>query len=412
MSSSFFVDWLNVRQKVSQVDYPDFNGGRVISVTAPSGSNASETIEVEDRDTGEVITELTGFDSKWVDYELDKFADHRGSFETNLLIRLSGGVLEVRGNPSAYGRLDNLFGLSLDESISVYNRVLEGLNLPRLEVGEYFEIPYNNSNGEPCIDVHYTGAVITRCDLTMNLAVGVGNVRNFNKWIAQQKIYRSSMTDSDFDDFVKRDNKTAYLSTSKYHINAKVYDKGAAIEEVTIPGYSKKLTRAVREGRIDTKLRDFLYNEAEEYLNRLALWCAEQGVARIEYSFKSRWFQQSKIENLGHYNEETQGLLLELVEKEFAKIRERAIVHQVESFENLKPAEYTCLDRWKKGIDVRELYSKSSFYRMKKIILDATGYDIGSVPSVGESRVEYRPVYFKINKLSVADAPSWYRKAA
>ena len=41
-----------------------------------------------------------------------------------------GDRLEVRDNPSAYSRLNNVFGVSLDEAFDTYNAILKSLGLP------------------------------------------------------------------------------------------------------------------------------------------------------------------------------------------------------------------------------------------------------------------------------------------
>jgi hypothetical protein len=54
---------------------------------------------------------------------------HEGSYSTSLMIRCDGMTVEVYGNPSRYGRIDNLFGYqSLDECFALYNDVTPKLS--------------------------------------------------------------------------------------------------------------------------------------------------------------------------------------------------------------------------------------------------------------------------------------------
>lgn len=57
---------------------------------------------------------------------------HKGSFCDSVLIKISGSVLKMSGNPSRWRRLENLFGLrSIDNCVDVYNKILSELDLPQ-----------------------------------------------------------------------------------------------------------------------------------------------------------------------------------------------------------------------------------------------------------------------------------------
>ena len=400
----FNVDWLNMVQEFPQGLYPDFFGGRVVSVQGASGLHRLPVVD----DSGELIEAWTLSDVDEVDYNVSKFAAHKGSYETNLLIRMEHGRLEVRGNPSSYGRLDNIFGVGLDRAVELYNEVLESLGLPSFTVGEEKRLWLQN---EQKFVTEYTGARITRVDWCQNMAVGMGNVRHFHEWLARQKLYRSSAQDRDLEKFAQWDFSTVYLSMSKYWMNVKVYDKGKNIEDVLLPEYRRKLKASERAGLITKPQLELMYNEAEEYLNRLACWCAEVGLSRVEYSLKSRWFAQN--EGSGYWEPlETENQLLDVIESEFQKIGKRAVVYQVDAMSNLTDREHRLLDSWKKGLEVRDMVSRSAFYRFKASILEKTGYDIAARPVGLVNSVEFRPVYFQPKALTFADVPSWYRRAA
>lgn len=403
----FFVDWLNCYQQFPDNAYPDYLGGRVVSINAVDGQCSLESCSVFNEDTGELADSwaLTGNDE--LDYNVPKFAQHRGSFETNIMIRFISGRLEVRGNPSAYNRLDNVFGVGLDDGIEIYNAILESLGLPCFTVGDECKIWLQKDQK---FSYSYTGVKVTRVDYTCNYAVGMGKVRDYHEWLSRQKIYRSTMSDDDLKKLAQREFSTVYLSTSAYWLNVKAYDKAQAIENVTLPEYKKKLRRAANEGRILKTDVEMLYNDAESYLLRLASWCAEVGLSRLEYSLKSRWFSQRG--DLGNWKpQQTENELLEFVEEEASKIRDRAMVFQVDDMSKLTPAEYGSLDRWKKGFDIRETYSKSGFYKVRSSILKKTGYDIAARPIGLDRLVETRPVYFQVSALGRSSAPSFYQFA-
>lgn len=403
----FFCDWLNVWQQFPTGEYPDYLGGRVISI---EGQCAFDRRQVIDGDTGEIKDAWAVSGSDDIEYSTAKFDQHRGSFETTIMIRMVNGRLEVRGNPSAYGRLDNLFGVSVDDGIAIYNMILEGLGLPQFTQGEVMDVWLQN---EQTWQKEYTGAHLTRVDLTVNQAVGMGRVRDYNKWLAGQKLARSSPDDEALEKFARWDFATVYTSNSKYWINSKHYDKAEALEELTLPEYLKKLRKSAREGRIDKKEVRTLYKEAEDYLGKLAEWCAEVGVVRSEWSMRSRWFQQHK--GAGWWKPcETESELLDVVTQEREKIAMRAIVYQEESFENLSPSEYRALDQWKKGKVLKASAGGTipdpTFYRLRAAIIKKTGHDIAARPLVQDSVSEFRPVYFQVRPLALCDAPVWYQR--
>ena len=397
-----FVDWLNVWQQFDPAAYPDFLGGRVISVDGPCGFSRSQAL---DHQTGLIsdVWAISGSDD--VEYATCKFGKHKGSYETNLMIRMVSGRLEVRGNASAYGRLDNLFGLGLDDCIYTYNEVLRSIGLPVFTSGELNEVFLQS---EQSWSKSYTGAHITRVDVTQNNSVGSGRVSDYHRWIAKQKIYRSGPDDEAFEQFARWNFDTVYNSISKTWVNSKHYDKSKALEERTLPEYLKKLNKAVREGTITKQDAINFSIEATDYIEKLAEWCAEVGISRSEWSFRSRWFVQHK--GLGYWEPGvTEKALLEHASIEREKLQMRGLVYQVDDSEKLSDREFRVLESWKRGVEVRQELTKPTFYRLRAAILQKTGHDIAARPIITVSDV--RPVYFQVRSLSQSDAPSWYRPA-
>ena len=406
----FFVDWLNITQQFDPLAYPDFLGGRVVSFEGACGLDRRGVVDAE---TGEISEAwaITAANDVEVDFSTAKFAQHRGSFETSIMVRMVGGKLEIRGNPSAYGRLDNLFGLQLDDCIEVYNSILAELGLPELTEGEE-TTRFNQGSASTVKD--YTGAKITRVDYTCNQSVGMGRVRDYNKWLAGQKMARSSPGDDDLEKFARWGFGTVYTSNSKYWINAKHYDKADALENVTLPNYLKKLKASAKDS---AQLKSEIYSQfktAEDYILKLAEWCSEIGVVRSEFSFRSRWFSQN--EGLGFWKPNiTDSELFKFVEVEMKKISDRAVVYQEEDYDSLSPSEFKALAIWKKGNPMRVVQggtmSDSTFYRVRAGILEKTGHDIAARPVITETQTQFRPVYFQVRPLSLRDVPAWYQRA-
>lgn len=407
----FFCDYLNVVQQHPAGVYPDFLGGRVVSIDGACGLSRRT---VTDSETGE-ITEAWAItdadDDLEIEYSTPKFGEGRGSYQTTLHIRMTGGKLEVRGNPSAFGRLDNVFGVSIDEGIAIYNGVLQGLGLPPFTEGVERILDWDKDTQS--FKKEYSGACLTRVDLTVNQSVGMGRVRDYNRWLAGQKISRSSANDEDLKKFAQWDYATVYTSNSHLWLNAKHYDKAAALEEVTLPNYLKKLRKAVSAGRIRKSEVFSLYKEAEDYILKLAEWCAEMGVLRSEWSFKSRWFTQHN--GLGFWKPGScESSLFDAAMIEREKISMRAVVYQAENYESLTGSEYKALAIWKTGTPLKSSLGGDmpdrTFYRVRSSVLKKTGHDIAARPLVNQAKIEFRPVYFQVKPLSLADAPCWYQR--
>lgn len=403
----FFCDWLNIWQQFPLGLYPDYLGGRVVSIEGACGLVRAAVV---DQETGEVGDAWAISGSDEIEYSTAKFTQHRGSFETSLLIRMVNGRLEVRGNLSAWGRLDNLFGMGLDDCIELLNEILAELGLPCFTPGEVLDVWLQN---EQTWQKQYTGAHLTRVDYTVNSAVGMGRVRDYNRWLSQQKLSHSSPDDEALEKFARWDFATVYTSASKYWINCKHYDKAEALEELTLPEYLKKLRKAARDGKIAKSEVRPLYLEAEDYLGKLAEWCAEQGIVRSEWSLRNRWFAQHQ--GAGWWKPgETEGELLDVVAAEREKIAMRAIVYQEGSYDRLTASEYRALDQWKKGKALKESAGGTipdrTFYRLRSAILEKTGHDIAARPLVSGGSSDFRPVYFQVRPLSLADAPVWYQR--
>lgn len=57
---------------------------------------------------------------------------HKGSFCDEVAIKISGSVIRMSGNPSRWGRLENLIGFDeVDSCVACFNSILFSLKLPQ-----------------------------------------------------------------------------------------------------------------------------------------------------------------------------------------------------------------------------------------------------------------------------------------
>jgi hypothetical protein len=111
---------------------------------------------------------------------------HEGSFDTAVRVRCDGRKVEVSGNPSRYGRPDNVFGfLSVLDALEVYNRILRELGLPEFSSDDRPYIApreFQRSEG-----FAYDGAILTRVDFAANYSTGsLKDSRLFMRWLGGQ----------------------------------------------------------------------------------------------------------------------------------------------------------------------------------------------------------------------------------
>lgn len=133
----FFVDWLSVEQVYPEGGLPCVDAGCIIS-TDPDGSLEWKTVRA---------------------------VQHEGSFDTSIQVRSDGYRVRISGNLSRFGRPDNLFGLPLSRCLVVASRVLAHYGLPAFTPGERVWNSRSDSYA-------WTGARISRIDLTANFAAG------------------------------------------------------------------------------------------------------------------------------------------------------------------------------------------------------------------------------------------------
>ena len=101
------------------------------------------------------------------------------SYSTSLRVHCDGHRVYIEGNPSRFGRCENLFGFSsIDDCISVYNHVLRSLGLPP------FSFEFLQGKDGTKQRKMYTGAVITHIDITKNHQVGMGDEYAFLRAIS------------------------------------------------------------------------------------------------------------------------------------------------------------------------------------------------------------------------------------
>lgn len=143
-AAPFFVDWLTVSQEHPEGGLPVVSCGAVWAT---------------DED-GQV---------KW---QTIRRVQHEGSFETSVAIRCDGHRVELSGNIGRFGRPENVFGFGLVECLRRANELLAAYGLPPFTAGERRIVPAPRSRKDQFSRLVWTGARISRIDLTANFETG------------------------------------------------------------------------------------------------------------------------------------------------------------------------------------------------------------------------------------------------
>ena len=263
-----------------------------------------------------------------------------GSFDSRASLRITADSLELSFNPSRWNRADNVFGCSFERALAVANGLLRSVDRPPLTVGGFF------------------GFVVTRLDVTVNLATGGrGELDAYLRFLRRQTLPRMST--------FYRPGSVTFSNKSKRVV---VYDKAS---EMRAHGLSSD-----REAVAD--------------------WCEQVGLARVELRLHREFLRRNGLRravDLSHAR------LVDVLRKEVVSMPTECTE---EVLDKLTEGELGSLLAWQRGFDVRKLVSHATFYRRKKAIKAKTGYDIGADAPV---RLEPKPVSFEVRE---ALPPDWY----
>lgn len=335
-----FIDWITIREEHTG-QFTELNDGCVIKY---------------DRDGGIIYTsELT--------------MPVVGSYDSSLRIRITSQILEISYNPSKWHRPDNLYGLTFDQVLIQINNILHKLDQPNITIGKRVAMPTQQNGLQKYA---YTGAQVTRIDVTINLKTG------------------SEFNLADYEHALMRVTKPRYKNSRKK--NTLYWGAGS---NKTIKYYPKHVelvtTRNLKRAR------------DPEYIKRLSLHCRTNGLARIEVKYGRHALRALHLRATGDI---THAKLVEQFSKDilpmlkpFPKIDTRILTN-------------TELGIWyqhQQGVDLKSKMSSSAFSRWQKRFLDKFGYDISEPVSELDQTIEQQQKDYSHIKLEAAKPPSWYK---
>lgn len=322
---------------------------------------------------------------------------HNGSYCDSLSLKIRGSVLQMSGNPSRWGRVDNLFGLnSIDACVFVYNKILRELNIPEFTKGKTFK--HRQASVHSKAGLVFDGAIIKRLDITGNVAVGQGNELAYISGISTLN-YRNSLP-----------NLHANGNTCDW--KSKLGNSNLIYPKVYGKAYEIKLHSL-------TKIKNTFGETSSEYKYLLDIvnYCEQNGIIRFEQGLQSRYLQKH---NLCYYglsdfnvlNDLHDGFInlnkkLSVNAMDFETISERLIVEGV--VDSTRSANTTAMYaiQWMHGqvFDFNKKQVQTHRARLRKI-----GIDIAQRCNISK----FSPIYTRdIREVKVKECviPDWYKRA-
>ncbi len=366
-----FYDWVTVHQ--------DFENEVPLV-----GDRAYQNIDVETGEGGKIVQPAF---------------QHEGSFCTSIRIQISGNRITMSGNPSRYGRIENLFGLTtLDECMAVYNRILRSLGLPEFTKCTQIWHYTDKVNGSAKMQTMTDGAVFEEIHITTNKGAGNGCSDDYIKGLSTLS-YRNSIprlhTNGKTVDWLSKKGNAHLMYPS-------VYDKAHELRLHSLEKIARKYGPE---------------SDEYHYLNMIIDFCDLHGIVRFEQKLKGKLLTRLNARYWGLFSED----VFKPVHEEFLNIDEKLQVTSmtIEGIserlirlgvvDTTRAANTTALYaiQWMHGqtFDLTKRQVQQHRSRLRKL-----GLDIARPCNISQNS----PVYIRKAKevvVSEVTAPDWYRHA-
>jgi II/X family phage/plasmid replication protein len=201
------------------------------------------------------------------------------SYSTSVRVHCDGNRVYVEGNPSRFGRPENLFGFTtFEDCIAVYNNILASLGLPPFTTGR---LEFLQGDKNDTVKKIYTGANFTHVDITKNHSVGDENCYAFLRALSTLSLPNGKHP------FLYPNGATVDWSSSKC-------GRGSSWD------YSKVYIKAIDLlTKINANTKD-ASDEIKRYYQDVIEHCQSAGIIREEHSFKSKKLNRYDLQYFGH----------------------------------------------------------------------------------------------------------------
>lgn len=317
-----------------------------------------------------------------------------GSYNTSLHIQALGHRVTVRGNVGRFGRLDNVFGYSVDQCKRLVNDHLARLDLPRFTDGDRVDSAGTKST-KPTR--WYTGAKVSRLDLTENYETGsMSNAQDFKYWLRSQRIGKLETSYK---------QNTVYFGKDSTYKTIKVYLKGPEIKNHRHIKGRKPADVETQQNVVDilsglpTHQLQTLTDDDVAYRHKLIEWCNDVGLVRVEAVLKQAFLFQHGISSWAMATDEN---IENIYIKATSEIMNRC--HAYENIRDLKPAIQNTIHAYLRGENIRAIGWSDRTYRRYRNAILAVGIDIDEPLNVRALAIKPRVI-----QLRAATAPEFYK---
>jgi II/X family phage/plasmid replication protein len=298
-------------------------------------------------------------------------------------------MVEWSGNPSRWGRKDNVFGYtSLRDCLDkVINPHMRYYCLPEFTFDVDSTLNSRRFSRErESASLVDTGAVLTRVDICRNVSAGSPVAMRAYLRAASSAVYRNKGPSTSHDGSIAWGNQR--------HSRIKFYDKSAELL-----AHTKKGTCEVSA-------------DLREYRESLAKWCYDLGVIRQEITFGRQYLRAAGLRALSEWSDN----------RAFALFIERVDSMTVGCSSSLTDTLDKFIDagfsvrqaanlsgfvsRWYMGESVTAGCSRATFHRYKSSIKKVLGVDVSSSPDIAVLTARVQNIV-----LSPVAPPSWYLAA-
>jgi II/X family phage/plasmid replication protein len=268
-----------------------------------------------------------------VEWRTDRRLEVEGSYSAKITIRGGFGAVDVSGNPAKFLQGHNLFGPS--ELLPLMTRTMEKI----ADVLSLSPTPDDRAAW------HQGRYILSRVDNARMLDCGsperARKLLGVLGQVARTK-YQGTLVDS----------STVYIGKRSRRLKLKFYDKAAEL----------------RKHRLSATLAP----TGHQLLSDFAA-----GKVRAELTVGSKWFHESPLRDAWWWDAATPGRLLD---DRLATLEVSDTMRLTDDVVQGLPARLVPIyDAWCAGRDLRALYSKAHFYRVRRQLLDLAGVDIARV---------------------------------
>lgn len=375
-----FIDWIDMRQLHSGKNLPIVGGGVL--------AKGQDCEEIEHNGVRYLVLTCGESYTHHV-----RPLQHEGSHSTKLLVRCDGSNVRVSGNVGRFGRPDNIFNYGLDDTVTKASAIVAGHELPAFTTGHKCALQSMSAHD---IERHvnpwvWSGTHFQELHVTRNLMAG-------NEAISKEAMrHMGAKRGARLAKGIYGDETIVFgKQHGKLHKRVVVYRKGAEM-----------LAHAKGE---EAKA---IMKKSQEYQ-----YAQDVGLVRVE----CKWGRDFLRDNgLRYQGDATMGKVISIFERETDFLLNAEPAQVARLVDEMPVKLRSAALHWIRGDDLRQLYSRATFFRHTKALRDygidaSEPRNVSGKPSAEnalQTLLDALPT-FELRPLSV---PDWYglpeiRKAA